>query len=196
MPFVGSSDVAVKQIGDDNWELLAPLTYKGNTDTFRMPKGMQTDFASVPRMFVWFIPRYGKYTKAAILHDYLWRHKATRGEIRWADADGIFRRVMRELDVAFLRRWLMWSAVRLASVFKPGPSDGRFEEVWRALLFALVGLVVVLPPALVILVSLGVFFLMELIVLAWIRLSEPVFEVVTGRPRRKETNAPSLRMKM
>jgi hypothetical protein len=27
-----------------------------------------TDFASIPRVFVWFLPRYGRYTLAAIYH--------------------------------------------------------------------------------------------------------------------------------
>src|SRR5688500_15722299 len=86
MAFIGDSDVAVKQIDDTNWELLMPLTYQGNRDTFVVPVGQRTDFASVPRIFVWFLPRYGKYTKAAILHDYLWRELALQGKMRWVDA--------------------------------------------------------------------------------------------------------------
>jgi len=30
-----------------------------------------TDLASVPRSLTWLFPRYGKYTKAAVLHDFL-----------------------------------------------------------------------------------------------------------------------------
>jgi hypothetical protein len=41
---------------------------------------------------VWFLPRYGRYTKAAILHDHQWRDLATNGEISWVDADALFRR--------------------------------------------------------------------------------------------------------
>ena len=134
MPFVGDSDVAVKQVGENDWELLKKLVYQGNYEKFTVPVGMGTDFASVPRPFVWFIPRYGKYTRAAILHDYLWRVKAVNGEIAWADADGLFRRTLRELDVAFLQRWIMWSAVRLASMAKRQGSKGRFAQIPRALL--------------------------------------------------------------
>ena len=35
--------------------------------TFEVPAGFDTDFASVPTPFTWLVPRYGLYTKAAIL---------------------------------------------------------------------------------------------------------------------------------
>lgn len=43
--------------------------------------------------------------EAAIVHDLLWREYARTGRISYHDADGMFRRAMRELDVPFLRRW-------------------------------------------------------------------------------------------
>lgn len=195
MPFVGDGHVAVKQVGDNDWELLNELVYQGNHERFVVPVGMGTDFASVPRPFVWFIPRYGKYTRAAILHDYLWRFKALDGEISWADADGLFRRTLRELDVAFLRRWIMWSAVRLASMTKRQASKGRFAQIPRALACALLAIVVVGPPAIVIVASLAVFWVIE-----WIAFgSLTVGTFIKSRFRKappKEVNAPSIRMKL
>ena len=73
MSFTPDSEVRVKELEHSDWELLRILEYKGNRDRFEVPEGLETDFASVPRVFVWFLPRYGRYTKAAILHDYLWR---------------------------------------------------------------------------------------------------------------------------
>jgi uncharacterized protein DUF1353 len=70
MSFTPESEVRVKELEESDWELLRILEYKGNRDHFEVPEGMKTDFASVPRVFVWFLPRYGRYTKAAILHDY------------------------------------------------------------------------------------------------------------------------------
>src|SRR5947209_20335964 len=113
MPFTG--DVVVRELSDadgSRWCLLEPLSYYGRRETFVVPVGFTTDFASVPQALTWLVPRYGRYTKAAILHDHLWREGAA-GRFRWADADGILRRAMRELDVPFLRRWPMWGAVRL-----------------------------------------------------------------------------------
>jgi hypothetical protein len=92
MSFTPDSEVRVKELEHSDWELLRILEYKGNRDRFEVPEGLETDFASVPRVFVWFLPRYGRYTKAAILHDYLWRDAVPAGELTLAAADGIFRR--------------------------------------------------------------------------------------------------------
>jgi hypothetical protein len=59
-------------------------------EVYPIPAGEETDFASVPSPFVWFIPRYGRYTKAAILHDGLCR-LAREGSFAWlllADSTG------------------------------------------------------------------------------------------------------------
>ncbi|HEY5988130.1 MAG TPA: DUF1353 domain-containing protein [Streptosporangiaceae bacterium] len=85
---------------------------QGKHDVFCVPVGERTDFASVPRVFVCFLPRYGRYTKAAILHDYLWSVKISVGDISRLNAGGIFRQAMRDLGVPFLRRWIMRAAVR------------------------------------------------------------------------------------
>jgi hypothetical protein len=124
VPFPEGSVVVVKQVDDRNWEVREALRYRANREVFEVPVGQGTDFASVPRPFVWFLPRYGAYTMAAILHDYLWRVRAANGKMRWIEADGVFRRAMRELHVPFLRRWIMWGAVRWAALFKPGGRSG------------------------------------------------------------------------
>ncbi|WP_131769358.1 DUF1353 domain-containing protein [Candidatus Protofrankia californiensis] len=115
MPFL-SDRIFVEEIDDVRWRLLEPVIYEGKEQVFTVPKGFGTDFASVPRFLTWLVPTYGRYTKAAVLHDWLWK-LADAGDFDRADADGIFRRAMRELDVAFLRRWLMW-----ADAWKSGTS--------------------------------------------------------------------------
>jgi len=165
--FIEGTVVDVEEISEQKWKLLKQMDYQGARELFQVPSGQTTDFASVPRIFIWFLPRYGRYTKAAILHDYLWEEKVPKGMSR-LDADGLFRQAMRELDVPFLRRWIMWSAVRWAALFKP---DGRAEwikELPRVLFFTAIGLLVVLPPILPILFSLLVFHIMEWI--AWVPL--------------------------
>lgn len=161
MPFAG--DVVVREISDDSWRLVEPLEYWGNTDRFVVEAGFDTDFASVPKIFTWLLPRYGKYTKAAILHDWLCA-QARKGLIVRSDADGIFRRSMRELGVPFLRRWLMWSAVRVDAAKHAGPRELLRPSVVSLLAFlatAVLGLAYVLVPAVVILVALVVFYLAE-----------------------------------
>ena len=85
-----------------------------------------TDLASVPRSLTWLFPRYGKYTKAAVLHDYLCQNfgsappaGSTSSLLPLADrsdADEVFRLLMTELGVPKLRRTLMWGAVSWATL--------------------------------------------------------------------------------
>src|SRR5947209_6587236 len=106
MAFAG--DVVVRELADadgSRWRLEEPLSYAGRDELFVVPAGVTTDFASVPPSLTWLVPRYGRYTKAAILHDYLWQ-RCREGTFAWADADGLLRRAMRELDVPFLGRCL------------------------------------------------------------------------------------------
>src|SRR4026208_2029529 len=110
--FPGGLIVDVQAISEKRWKVLTPFIYRATNEVYTVPAGQETDFASVPRVFVWFLPRYGRYTKAAILHDHLWRDLASQGHMDFIDADGMFRRAMRELNVPFLKRWIMWAAVR------------------------------------------------------------------------------------
>lgn len=124
MPFL--NDLVARQVHDFQWQLVEPLVYQGNRDRFVVPVGEESDFASVPRPVQWLFPKSGRYTKAAVLHDHLWKNGAALG-IGMKDADGLFRKCMHELKVPFLQRWTMWSAVRIVSLarshFKEGPED-------------------------------------------------------------------------
>ncbi|HVL90877.1 MAG TPA: DUF1353 domain-containing protein, partial [Actinomycetota bacterium] len=116
------------------------------------------------------LPRSGRYTKAAVLHDHLWRTPIDG--VSFGDADGIFRRCMRELGVPFLRRWLMWAAVRLNSLWKSRFGD-RLGDLPHVLLVALFPGLFVLAGGLIVVVLLAGFYLLELAssaVLALLRL--------------------------
>ncbi len=92
------------------WRLTQDLVYEGNSQTFRIPAGFETDFASVPTAFQAIIPkRDPRYSEAAVLHDWLYASK----EVSRKDADGIFRRVMREYGVPRWKRNSMYYAVRI-----------------------------------------------------------------------------------
>lgn len=178
MPFT-DVEVVIKQLGDERWEIVEPVVYKGNRDTFTVGPGFQTDLASVPRPLVWLIPTYGRYTKAAILHDHLCG-EARAGKFNRYDADGIFRRSMRELGVAFLRRWIMWAAVRVGSgsnLIRPG--IGQFLLV---LLIALPMAGILLVPVVFVLTALGVFWLLELL----------FFLILKPVSTKKQVNRPKL----
>ena len=63
--FLTGSTVGVRQLDDKFWVTLQPLVYQGKIQRFVIPRGHRTDFASAPRPFVWFLPRYGRYTPVA-----------------------------------------------------------------------------------------------------------------------------------
>lgn len=84
---------------------------------FRVAAGMTTDLASVPSFLWGVIASYGRQTLPALVHDHLCavahaqpgpRRRRTRRE-----ADRLFRTMLAASGSGVLRRWLMWSAVRL-----------------------------------------------------------------------------------
>lgn len=194
MPFQG--DVVVKEFSTDGWELVEPLTYEGKTEQFVVEKGFRTDFASVPKIFTWLIPRYGRYTKAAILHDWLCQ-RARKGLIDRADADGIFLRSMRELDVPFLRRWLMWGAVRLQAVTEFGFGDLLRPTAWDLLRFVIVtlfGFAYLIVPGIVIIAALLVFYAAEWVAFVALQIGRRTPRPARPRPalsKAKKINRPT-----
>lgn len=198
-PVTGFDDatvVDVEQVDDVEWRLLAAIGYTGKSQRFEVPVGSNTDFASVPRMFVWLLPRYGRYTKAAILHDHLWRVAVPAGELSLRDADGILRRALRELGVTFLRRWLMWAAVRYGALMKGGPTADWWREFPRVLLVSIVVVPFVLPPALIVLLGTVVFKVVEGIVWLFLKAGEFLGPRLGMQRPTKQVNPPSLSFKM
>jgi len=191
--FSDNSVVVVEQVDDKNWKVRQAFSWTGERDTFDVLVDMPTDFASVPRVFVWFLPRYGRYTKAAILHDHLWRNLAAEGQLEYIDADGAFRRAMRELEVPFLRRWIMWAAVRWGALMKPGGTKRWWRELPRVLLVSIVALPFVLPAALVILVSLAAFLVLEAVLWLPLKATEYLRKRFGKRPAAevKQVNPPT-----
>ena len=145
--FAPGTRVVVEQVDAVNWRVLEPITYRGQRDVWTVPAGAGTDFASVPRVFVWLVPSYGKYTAAAILHDHLWREVVPAGTLSRLDADGLFRQAMRQLGVPFAQRWLMWAAVRWNALTHADGRAGWLREAPRVLAVTALALPVVLPPA-------------------------------------------------
>ena len=72
-----------------------------------IPAGFVSDGASVPR-FLWaIIPPYGRYTKAAIVHDFLYK----TGLFTKAQADWIFLDMMDHCKVLVWKRNVMYAGV-------------------------------------------------------------------------------------
>ena len=163
MPFeVG--DVVVRRLDDEHWEVVEPLAYLGERDRFVVPAGFVTDFATVPRVVVWLVPRFGRYTAAAILHDWLCTEGITGGVVTARQADGIFRRVMRESGVPVVRRWLMWCGVRWGAFADPVRGRGWWRSAPGVLAITFLAAPVVVPPGLFIAAALLVYGAVERVV--------------------------------
>ncbi len=122
MTFLSPIQVARFAGDTGDWTLTEDLVYRGNRDTFRVPKGFKTDFASIPRIFQALVPKNGSHDAAAIIHDYLYRvQPLVQGQkplrnmrtVTRREADGIFRRIMKESGTNPIRYNLMYLGVRL-----------------------------------------------------------------------------------
>lgn len=75
-----------------------------------VPKGFVTDLTSIPRPFWAMMPRDGPYLAAAIIHDYnYWLQDRSRKV-----SDQIFNIGMKELNVARVKRKIIYEAVKWA----------------------------------------------------------------------------------
>jgi len=97
------------------WKLVEPFRYRvGSMDSdniIAVPVDTITDFASIPRMFWSILPPWGRYGKAAVLHDYLYK----AGGCTRLYADYILHEAMGVLGVAWWKRWVMYKAVRVGA---------------------------------------------------------------------------------
>lgn len=81
-----------------------------NGEVVHIHAGFLTDFASVPRIFWPLLPPNGRYGKAAVVHDFLYR---TAGQATKSQADHVFLEAMKALGVNLLTRYIMFYGVRL-----------------------------------------------------------------------------------
>jgi hypothetical protein len=129
---------SIKQ-GRSLWGLHDPLAYHpgDRTETITVPAGFVTDLASIPRWAWILLPPDGPWVKGAIIHDFLY---ATRGSGIWkrhpaaitraspytrAEADAILREALENRGVDWLRRNVIWAAVRLGGSGGWGLDDSR-----------------------------------------------------------------------
>lgn len=177
--------VEVRKLQGNSWETVYEFKYFGTRQQFTVPDGSSTDFASVPRVLAWLIPRAGDSVPAAILHDHLWRIEAPAGRIAYREADGILRQALRISGVPFVLRWLCWTAVRWGAPTRHNGHTGWWMDAPLILLWTILALPVVLPPALLVAVALLIVQAAEL--LTWLAL-KPF-------SHRKRVNAPKVTVK-
>lgn len=130
------------------FDLMQPIGYWDQHDRgIVVPEDLsrfRSDLTSVPSLFTWLVPRTGAHLPAALIHDGL-IHKEHEPQTYVADhtidrhtADRILRDAMRDLGVSFVRRWLIWTGVTLATLW-----ESRSLR-YRLTLIATIGIIVVL----------------------------------------------------
>lgn len=108
-------DLVVRSLDDDCllWRLEQPIRHGGIT----VPAGFETDAASIPKVIRVALPAWGKYARAAILHDWLYANLAWGNTLPGVPtreaADRLFRDAMIASNVPAPLAWAMWAAVRL-----------------------------------------------------------------------------------
>lgn len=144
MPFL--SQVAIRRIGVNRWQLLEPLVYRDDRGPvpgrlFTTPAGYHTDFASRPWLLGWLIGRVGITDEPAVPHDLgcdacreQWegeqrnRERAKRGDLPlpvrepWLDpvgVDALWYRALRDVGVGRIRATQLWAAVRWGAAASP-----------------------------------------------------------------------------
>ena len=123
----------VEQLDDERWRLTAMLAF-ASAKYDRMvivPKGFETDFASIPRipLAYWLFAGVGQ--AAAVVHDALYGE----GQVPRKVADDIFLEAMEACGVSAWRRWPMYWAVRTfgASRYRTAPAPGLQQDAAREL---------------------------------------------------------------
>jgi hypothetical protein len=102
---------------------------------------------------------------------------------------------MRTLDAPFVRRWIMWAAVRLGALANAHGRKGWLGPPWRVLPFAIVALPIVLLAAAVIVVTLPAFHPAEPSV--WLALpAGRRIDDWMGLQPAKQVNKPGLRLRL
>jgi len=99
---------------DGKWfKLIQPFTYYSKSGkVFIIPKGIDTDFASIPRSFRFLISRVGNHGMAAVLHDWLCEYKIVSRK----EADRLFLEAMGVSEVNWFKRNIMYFGVKAYSI--------------------------------------------------------------------------------
>ena len=113
----------------------------------------RTDLTSVPWLLTWLVPRTGRHLPAALVHDGLVgggdgspSYVSEEGHVVARDqADRVFRDAMGDLGTGPVRRWLVWAAVAVATIYV-GSARWSRGQWWhyRLAATATIGVVLVL----------------------------------------------------
>lgn len=152
-PATGGTMVLQLEPDGARFRLLRQFAYRDpkHTEAFVVPADVatfRTDLASIPWFFAWLVPGLGTHLPAVLVHDALvvkpGEGKTHIGpDVDREEADRILRDAMASLGTPVVRRWLMWTAVILATAVSTLRPRWRWVAAVAGTLLAVAGLGVV-----------------------------------------------------
>lgn len=100
----------VEEYSYNTFKLLGDLIFVIGNHTVTVPKGFITDFASVPKKLWGLVGPYGRHTKAAVLHDWLYSSQSKENFSKEV-ADKLFLLFMEYLLVPKKDKFLLFNGV-------------------------------------------------------------------------------------
>lgn len=114
-------DLVVTPLEDGRrWRLVQDFPYQTDAgDWIVVAKGFVTDIASIPRALWAVLPPIGRYTRAAVIHDWLYHlHRDLGDNSRTREqADKILEEAMVDCGVDRVTRYVIFDGVRAGAEF-------------------------------------------------------------------------------
>jgi len=107
------------------WRIEQPLIYEvgelGSGRVIEVPAGFITDGASIPRILWALLPTWGRYSRAAVIHDYLGTRLVEGRPHAYGQTqkviDGVFLEAMGVCGEKWLVKMALYLSVRIAARF-------------------------------------------------------------------------------
>jgi hypothetical protein len=111
--FLTELDARLKRGSDTVWVIKSRLTYDSDKlGRIKVPEGFETDFASVPRVPLFYALFGDKAHREAVLHDYLYRTDSVP-VVKRSEADDLFLEAMKVRGKSYFTRYGMYWGVRM-----------------------------------------------------------------------------------
>jgi hypothetical protein len=128
MPFIGTLKYKKSKKDDESfvgrpfYNLTAPFAYQDDRVkrdyVLTCPKGMETDFASIPEYIFFLDPKDPRWQRAAVIHDQACRLARAGKDINMREADAYLYYAMRECGATTLQSSVFWVWVRANHILK------------------------------------------------------------------------------
>ena len=102
----------IEYIGNNRWRLLESIGFEDVKNDYLVPAGFITDFASIPRTVRVMFKYDTIYSRASVIHDYLYKYKDIDITKR-KDADLLFLKIMKKDGVGLIKRHIIYRSVRM-----------------------------------------------------------------------------------